>query len=239
MDLWKLGVALSGLTYYYQESKDPKTGRFAPKWWQTALTAGGIGTFLYITRDRPSGRAAGLTAAPRDTPSPTLRFALDNKLLRTPALDWGSGQGDDLIHMRSAGVEAFGYDPHWSPEKPADKGSFEYGQLSFVLDVIPTPEGRVNAVKELLSYLRPGAPVVVSVITESRLRFRQRELEAKGSNVKKWGDGVLFNGELFMRGYSREQISALLTEAGVSGVQSEAIVVRDKPRYIIAWGSKP
>jgi hypothetical protein len=135
-----------------------------------------------IARGGPSAPARGLTpfierllaGIPRD---PSARSVLD----------YGCGRGADVDYYRRLGIDAEGYDPH-APFGFAEPPSalFRVVTLVFVLNVLPTIEARLEAIRGAVAQLAPEG--VLIVVTRSAAAVRN---EATRRNWRAWGDGFI------------------------------------------------
>lgn len=75
-------------------------------------------------------------------------------------LDYGCGQGADVLHLRGLGHDAVGYDPKWRPVKP--EGRFDVVLCTFVLNVITAREAS-DVLEKIDGYLNQGGMAFVSV----------------------------------------------------------------------------
>ncbi len=111
---------------------------------------------------------AAQTATPETfLPSYPAMWAVEQGLVSSPALDWGGGHGRDTNYFRSYGFETFLYDPYHQPELP-NRSDFRFAQLAFVLDIIESPLERLRTLKQMASFLAPGAHVVLTTISDTR-----------------------------------------------------------------------
>lgn len=105
------------------------------------------------------------TAMSRQTASPASRAVTEHLTgplgVRT-VLDHGCGRGVDIAHYRAAGLDAEGFDPHPGFGWPRpDRGGFDLVTSMFVLNVLPDPWQRIQALKDAASFTRPGGHLVV------------------------------------------------------------------------------
>jgi diadenosine tetraphosphate (Ap4A) HIT family hydrolase len=93
---------------------------------------------------------AHLTAMKRDRPSFPVRALLERDLISGRVLDFGSGHGRDVEHLRELGYDVTGYDPHYHDEYP--EGRFDIILCFYVLNVLFRVEQAhvLMAVPELL-----------------------------------------------------------------------------------------
>ncbi len=91
-----------------------------------------------------------LTAMKRKRPSFPVRALLERGLISGRVLDFGSGHGRDVEHLREKGFDATGYDPHYRAEYP--EGRFDTILCFYVLNVLFRVEQAhvLMAVSELL-----------------------------------------------------------------------------------------
>ena len=108
-------------------------------------------------------------------------------------LDWGCGRGDDIEHYSSLKYfnTTVGYDPYWNSTLPILK-SFEIITCTYVLNVIPEKNDRIECVRSLLKYLDPNGDLYISVRTPSEIR----RLASK-NKWKKYKDGFLTSKNTF------------------------------------------
>ena len=106
------------------------------------------------------------TAMSRTGPSPfaravtsTLTSALDVKSI----LDHGCGRGTDLAHYQATGLDADGWDPH-PGFNHSDEPTREYDLVTqaFVLNVLPNPWQRIQALRHAARFVRPGGHLLVA-----------------------------------------------------------------------------
>lgn len=86
-----------------------------------------------------------LTALSRTTISAPIQLLVRHALLSrsTSFFDYGCGRGDDIAALRSQGIEANGWDPHYRPDE--SKREADVVNLGFVVNVIEDPAERVDA----------------------------------------------------------------------------------------------
>jgi len=158
---------------------------------------------------RGSKASAGSTAIHRKVPSLTAKFLenLYGPLKNKKVLDWGCGRGKDVEYFTSIGADVGCYDPAHQPEKPKDK-DYELGQISYVLNVIKSEEGRVNVVKEALSYMKPGSPLLITVRNDSDIN------SAKSDKWKEVGDGYVTPRGTYQYGFKKNELGEFLQEQG-------------------------
>ena len=65
-------------------------------------------------------------------------------------LDYGCGRGDDIKFLNELGIPAKGWDPYFNPDEDLLTKSDVFN-LGFVLNVIETPEERIEVLKKAFS----------------------------------------------------------------------------------------
>jgi Methyltransferase domain len=105
------------------------------------------------------------TAMSRVRPSPFARTVVDvlvPNLGITSVLDHGCGRGSDVDHYRAAGLDADGWDPHLGFGWTA-KHDREYDLVTniFVLNVLPDPWQRIQALQHAAQFVRSGGSLFV------------------------------------------------------------------------------
>ncbi len=140
------------------------------------------------------------TAMARGALSRPVQLAADLGLLTTGGtfFDYGCGRGDDMTALARAGVTAKGWDPHFSPD--AKKTSAEVVNLGYVINVIPDPSERRDAV--LGAWNLTERALVVSSRLESELRTISRG--------RPHGDGFITGHGTFQKFFSQGELRAWL-----------------------------
>lgn len=168
----------------------------------------------------PSSRKGAVqphkTAMSRQAPSPASRAVTEH--LTGPfgvnsLLDHGCGRGADVAHYRSRDLDAEGFDPHEPFGWPRPKRqAFDLVTSMFVLNVLPDPWQRIQALKDAASFARPGGHVVV--VTRSPEEITRA---AAGGGWARHHDGFWSSqGKgTFQRGITAEEITALARRAGL------------------------
>jgi hypothetical protein len=150
-----------------------------------------------------------LTALSRTAISAPLQLLARHGLLSgsTTFFDYGCGRGDDIAALRSQGVTAHGWDPHYRPHEA--KREADVVNLGFVVNVIEDPAERVDALAGAFALTRgvlalgvmlypsdvPGRPYRDGFLT-SRSTFQKYFQQ---SELKEWIEQVL-NREAFLVG---------------------------------------
>nr|WP_237555189.1 methyltransferase domain-containing protein [Streptomyces sp. SID4948] len=156
------------------------------------------------------------TAMSRQAPSPASRAVtehLTGLLGVKSVLDHGCGRGADVVHYRSLDLDAEGFDPHEPFGWPRpDRRDFDLVTSMFVLNVLPDPWQRIQALKDAASFARPGGLVVVVT--------RSPEEITKAATHGGWArhhDGFWSSrGKgTFQRGITAEEITTMARRAGL------------------------
>ena len=148
------------------------------------------------------------TAMVRHTLSQPMSLAVGYGIVRpgVTVFDYGCGQGDDLRALRSAGVEATGWDPHFARDRPLQET--EIVNLGFVLNVIENPAERVAALEAAWALAR--RVLVVSVMIVGAVPV---------DGLRQFGDGYLTARGTFQKYFQQAELKAILTQtAGVEPV---------------------
>ncbi|MFY4719392.1 methyltransferase domain-containing protein [Streptomyces sp. LaBMicrA B280] len=156
------------------------------------------------------------TAMNRRGPSPASRVVtahLTGPLDVKSVLDHGCGHGADVTHYRSSGLDAEGFDPHdgFGWPRPRRAG-FDLVTSMFVLNVLPDPWRRIQALEDAASFVRPGGHVVVVA--------RSPEEITKAAADGGWtphhdGFWSSLSKGTFQRGIAPDEIIALARRAGL------------------------
>jgi len=176
-----------------------------------------------IVRADPTAAASFKTAIARprrSAPAKKLTPFIKRVLAESPqnpsvrgVLDYGCGRGADVNYFRSLGIDAGGYDPHppfGFAESPV--GLFMVVTLIFVLNVLPTEEARLEAMRGAAARLAPEGVLIVA--TRSTVTIR-READRKGWRA--WGDGFVSDERrgTFQHGMDAEDIVGLGERLGL------------------------
>lgn len=97
-----------------------------------------------------------LTAIARKAPSRPTRYLSACGMLRGRVLDYGCGRGKDADVF---GLEKF--DPYYFPDMPV--GAFDTIVCNYVLNVVPSPDGRSCILATIQSMLRRGGIAYITV----------------------------------------------------------------------------
>lgn len=119
---------------------------------------------------------------------------------RLTVLDYGCGRGDDVRALKERGIEARGWDPHFSPD--GDRSPADVVNLGFVLNVIEEPKERVEALRSAYSLAR--RVLSVAVVSAGR---------ETAERVRPWRDGVLTARGTFQKAYGQDELRSYLSGA--------------------------
>ncbi|MGI5441435.1 methyltransferase domain-containing protein [Streptomyces shenzhenensis] len=200
-----------------------------------------------LTGDGPAAAPTGReyqphkTAMNRQAPSPASRAVtehLTGPLSIQSILDHGCGRGADVAHYRSAGLDAAGFDPHdhFGWPRPERTG-FDLVTSMFVLNVLPDPWQRIQALKDAASFARPGGHVVV--VTRSPEEITKAAADG-GWSIHHDGFWSSQAKGTFQRGITPGEITALARQAGLQPAADAPVLplpgvchaVLTKPRKI-------
>ena len=111
--------------------------------------------------------------------------------------DYGCGRGDDLAVLTAAGLNAQGWDPHYSPGNALQEAATV--NLGYVLNVIEDLDERREALERAFGL--SSEVLAVSVM-----------IEGKGdtSTARAFRDGVLTNRDTFQKYYTQEEARSFI-----------------------------
>jgi len=112
-------------------------------------------------------------------------------------LDYGCGKGQDVLFLVEAGYDAIGYDPHYFPEMP--EGTFDVGLCFFVLNVIPNPLERSQAIAQIATMCR-----IVYIAVRNGRDFTHSKWEP-------FGDGYITSTGTFQVGIGESTLVNMVT----------------------------
>ena len=181
----------------------------------------------------------GNTAKARVGPSWVARHIVPSlvSLTRsTSILDFGCGRGRDVAHYRELGFAAEGYDthtPHGFFALPRHR--FDLVCMTYVLNTLPHPGLRLEAVQSAARMVRSGGHLVVSTRLPQDILY--------DSHMRRWevyNDGYCTSRlrGTFVKGMSREEVSSLIGEVGL---QEVAVGELPEPRgaFVIVATRRP
>ncbi|MER5582232.1 methyltransferase domain-containing protein [Streptomyces asoensis] len=161
------------------------------------------------------------TAMSRQAPSPAARAVvkhLTGPLNIQSILDHGCGRGADVAHYRSAGLDTEGFDPHDAFGWPRpDRTAFDMVTSMFVLNVLPDPWQRIQALRDAASFTRSGGTIVV--VTRSPDEITKAAADG-GWSVHHDGFWSSRAKGTFQRGIAKDEITALARHAGLQPTEN-------------------
>ncbi|MGE4094294.1 MAG: DNA phosphorothioation-associated putative methyltransferase, partial [Candidatus Binatia bacterium] len=110
--------------------------------------------------------------------------------------DYGCGKGDDVRILRHNGIDASGWDPHFSPNAPHTPAHIV--NLGFVVNVIEDPTERAQALRS--AYALAGHLLSVAVMLA----------RGEHASVEQYGDGVRTRHNTFQKYYTQREFRAYL-----------------------------
>jgi SAM-dependent methyltransferase len=128
-------------------------------------------------------------------------------------LDFGCGYGADVRYYQSLAIKADGYDVEakFGWPRPA-RTNYDLVTVVFVVNVLPTRDERLAAVRAAAGFARPGGYVLVAARSPAAVAAAAQ----KGGWVP-FHDGWISSASkgTFQRGIPREELKSLLGEAGL------------------------
>lgn len=139
------------------------------------------------------------TAIVRYRYSRPVMLALSHALIApgTSVFDYGCGRGEDLRYLQAVGIDATGWDPHFSPNTAIEAADFV--NLGYVLNVIEDPEERRKTLQK--AYELTNRVLLVAVRVD-------RSLET----AAQFSDGVLTQIGSFQKLYSQREFKEYLQD---------------------------
>lgn len=171
----------------------------------------------------PQATSSYKTAIARAGPSAiAARLDADGILTRFnigSVLDFGCGYGRDVEFYRSLGLEAEGFDVETRFGFPRPNGrSFDLVTVVYVVNVLPTVEARLEAVREAATFVKPGGCLLIAARSEAAVRR-----EARKGQWRSWGDGWVSSEAkgTFQTGIRPEFLGWLLGKMGMELVDAQ------------------
>ena len=122
----------------------------------------------------------------------------------TSLLDYGCGRGGDVEYLESF-MGAVGYDPHPKFGKTCIRRNwFDIVTMIYVINVIPDPQERANALAKAWSYVTAGGYMYVAARSQGEIAMLARRHSWKSHN-----DGWLTSRGTFQRGFSNQEMHDL------------------------------
>ena len=165
------------------------------------------------------------TAMTRAVHSPaagTVASVLVPKFQIVSVLDHGCGRGADVAHYRACGLDADGWDPYPGFGFSMLPGrTYDLVTSVFVLNVLPNPWERIQALQHAAGFVRPGGRMLV--ITRSPADIEPR---AKTGGWKAHHDGYWSSGAkgTFQKGIIAKEIIDLACRAGMNPVDNQDLL---------------
>jgi len=113
--------------------------------------------------------------------------------------DYGCGRGDDVRQLNELGVDASGWDPHFSPGK--EKRTADIVNLGYVVNVIEDSNERIEVISDAFGYARKL--LVVSALVGST---------NYSDKVQRYKDGVLTSTGSFQRYFQTPELVDLIEQ---------------------------
>ncbi len=160
--------------------------------------------------DRPiTASASHKTAIKRQSASQIARKLDEQGVLSSlgvrSILDFGCGYGTDVEFYRSRGYDADGFDiePRFGWTGRSER-LHDLVTLVFVVNVLPTTEDRLSAVREAALHVRPGGHLLIAARSESAIAA-----EARKGNWAPCNDGWISAPEkgTFQKGIAPEELA--------------------------------
>jgi endonuclease/exonuclease/phosphatase family metal-dependent hydrolase len=138
-------------------------------------------------------------------------------------LDHGCGRGADVAHYRACGLEADGWDPHPGFGFCAQPSrTYDLVTSVFVLNVLPNPWQRIQALQHAASFVRPGGWLLVVTRSPADIGLRAK---TGGWNVHHDGYWSSEAKETFQKGISAEEIIGLARHAGMDPAADQDLLL--------------
>lgn len=158
------------------------------------------------------------TAIRRRDPSQIARALSQQGILEKldvhSVLDVGCAYGEDVRFYRSLGFDAEGFDPEprFGFDGTPDR-QFDLVTLVFVVNVLPSPEERLDAAIGASRFVRPGGFLLIAARSESAVRT-----EARRGNWPSHNDGWISSAAkgTFQKGIAQPELGWLLGAAGLA-----------------------
>lgn len=143
------------------------------------------------------------TAINRKFPSaPLLRGFFFDLNKEDTILDYGCGYGFDVTFLQLKGFDVEGYDSYHTPYRFAQlsKGYYNKVICSYVINVIPTVEERIDVLNKLNYFSTEDATIYITI------RLRDRKIK----NYIEAYDGIITSKKTFQKFYTQEEFLEFL-----------------------------
>jgi DNA phosphorothioation-associated putative methyltransferase len=182
--------------------------------WQNRLRSHGIAIEGYkaIKQAEPTGVIVERhrTALARYQLSQPIQLLVRHGVL-SPSVsffDYGCGRGDDVETLNAGSIQASGWDPHFAPDNPKNKG--DVVNIGFVLNVIEDLDERREALLGAWKLTKKVLSVAVMAPSSASIE-----------NAKPYKDGFLTSRNTFQKYYTQEQLRDFISD--VSGTDPVAV----------------
>lgn len=138
------------------------------------------------------------TAISRSELSKPVRLALLSGIINTETtiFDYGCGRGTDIKFLNAQGIKTIGYDSYYFPEKNFVQSDIV--MLNYVLNVIESPEERLEVLKFCFEMSVQGLLVAVRLLNERPKIYRE------------YGDGILTKRKTFQKFFTKKEFEDYL-----------------------------
>ena len=121
-------------------------------------------------------------------------------------LDYGCGKGEDILHLKSCGAEAIGYDPYYNPVDIGEK-KFDIVTCTYVLNVIDDIELRIGALRSAWERVSDDSGTLAIFVREEK----EINKEAEENEWKQHKDGFVTSKDTFQVGFNFVSLNRLLS----------------------------
>jgi hypothetical protein len=124
------------------------------------------------------------------------RYGLINSSVEV--LDYGCGRGDDVRGLTANGIQAYGWDPHYAPDRP--KREADIVNLGFVINVIENFDERTEALRTAYALARKVLAVAAMLASQATLPGRP------------YRDGFVTSRNTFQKYYTQAQLAGFIAD---------------------------
>lgn len=137
----------------------------------------------------------------RHTLSKPMSLLVQHGMVRpgVEVFDYGCGQGDDLRALAAAGVQAWGWDPHFAPD--AERRAADVVNLGFVLNVIEEEHERRETLRQAWELSRKVLSVATMVAGQVPIE-----------GLEPYRDGFLTRRGTFQKYFQHPELRALIAD---------------------------